>query len=185
VASEAGFPWDPPAPAEHGKQWIEIELDHPVNPWEHEGAGSINWGANLDRLAPLGEEAVGIIKEAWAQRREDPRDRAKREPKESEPVDRVPTTGASINPGWASRVEFREYWIHLTLYQPINERWQEKEGEDWYRGELVNDGIVRRGVTVEATTHLGRRALRIVETLHGAHPFNELEPPERGAWYGS
>jgi hypothetical protein len=38
------------------------------------------------------------------------------------------------------------------------ERWQEKEGEDWYRGELVNDGIVKRGVTVEATTHLGRKS---------------------------
>jgi hypothetical protein len=47
----------------------------------------------------------------------------------------------------------------------------------------VNDGIIRRGVTVEATTHLGRRALRIVETLHGAHPFNGLKRPERGDWY--
>jgi hypothetical protein len=63
VTSEGGFPWDAPARNEHGKQWIEIELDHPVNPWEHEGAGSISWGANLDRLGPLGEEAVSIIKE--------------------------------------------------------------------------------------------------------------------------
>ncbi len=184
MASEAGFPWGPPDPVQHGRQWIEIELDHPVNPWEHEGAGSITWGANLDRLAPLGEAAVAIIREAWEQRRKDPRDRAKQEAEESEPVDRVPTTGASIKPGWASRVEFNQYWIHLTLYQPINERWQEEQGENWSRGGLVNDGIVKRGVTVEATTHLGRRALRIVEALHGAHPFNELKRPERGDWYG-
>jgi hypothetical protein len=184
VASEAGFPWGPSASADHGREWIEIELDHPVNPWEHEGAGSITWGANLDRFAPLGEEAVGIIREAWEQRREDPCDRAKREPEESEPVDRVPNTGASIKPGWASRVEFEQYWIHLTLHQPIKKRWREEQGENWSRGELVNDGIVKRGVTVEATTHLGRRALRIVETLHGAHPFNELKRPERGDWYG-
>jgi hypothetical protein len=154
VASEAGFPWGPSASADHGREWIEIELDHPVNPWEHEGAGSITWGANLDRFAPLGEEAVGIIREAWDQRREDPCDRAKREPEESEPVDRVPNTDASIKPGWASRVEFEQYWIHLTLHQPINERWREGQGENWSRGELVNDGIVKRGVTVEATTHL-------------------------------
>jgi hypothetical protein len=43
-------------------------------------------------------------------------------------------------------------------------------------GKLVNDGIVERGVTVEATTKLGRRALRIVEALHSAHPRNEREP---------
>ena len=77
MTSEAGFPRDAPAPNEHGKQWIEIELDHPVNPWEHEGAGSVSWGANLDRLAPLGEEAVSIIKEAWELRQEDPRERAR------------------------------------------------------------------------------------------------------------
>jgi hypothetical protein len=41
-----------------------VRLDRPVNAWEHEGAGSITWGANLDRLATLGEEAVSIIKEA-------------------------------------------------------------------------------------------------------------------------
>jgi hypothetical protein len=123
--------------------------------------------------------------ESARRRQEHPRDRAKREPEESQPVDRVPTTGASIKPGWANRIEFNQYWIHLTLYQPINERWQEEQGENWSRGELLNDGIVKRGVTVEATTHLGRRALRIVETLHGAHPFNELKRPERGACYGS
>ncbi len=184
MASEAGFPCGPSASAERGRKWIEIELDHPVNPWEHEGAGSITWVANLDRVAPLGEEAVGIIREAWEQRREDPRDRAKREREESEPDDRVPTTGAATKPGWASRVEFEQHWIHLTLFQPINERWREEEGENWSRGELVNDGIVKRGVTVEATTHLGRRALPIVETLHGAHPFNEPKRPERGDWYG-
>ena len=72
--------------AEHERHWIEIELDHPVNPWEHEVAGSITWGANLDRSAPVGEQAVSII----------------------------------------------------------------------------NDGIVKRGVSIEATTHLGRTALRIV-----------------------
>ena len=93
MTSGAGFPWDAPAPNEHGKQWIEIELHHPVNPWEHEGAGSITWGANLDRLAPLGEEAVSIIKEAWERRREDPRERAKREAEESEQVDRRPSPG--------------------------------------------------------------------------------------------
>ena len=75
--------------------------------------------------------------------------------------------------------------IHLTLYQPINERWVEKTRENWSRGELINDGIVQRSVTVEATTRLGRKALRILEALHGAHPFNELERPERGAWYDS
>jgi hypothetical protein len=37
VASEAGFPWGPSASAEHGREWIEIEPDHPVNPWEDEG----------------------------------------------------------------------------------------------------------------------------------------------------
>ena len=57
MTSGADFPWDTPAPNEHGKQWIEVELDHPANPWEHEGAASITWGANLDRLAPLGEMA--------------------------------------------------------------------------------------------------------------------------------
>jgi hypothetical protein len=185
VALEAGLRWDAPAPAEHGSQWIKIELDHPVNPWEHEGAGSITWGAHLDRLAPLGEEAVSIIKEAWGQRREDPRGRTRREQEESEPVDRRSTTGTLIKPGWAGRVEFSQYWIRLTLYQPINERWVEETGENWSRGELINDGIVQRSVTVEATTCLGRGALRIVEALHSAHPFNELERPERGAWYDS
>ena len=183
MALEAGLPWDAPAPTEHGREWIKIELDHPVNPWEHEGAGSITWGANLDRLAPLGEEAVSIIKEAWGQRREDPRERTKREQEESEPVDRSPSTGASIKPGWAERVGFSQYWIRLTLYQPINEQWIEESGENWSRGKLINDGVVERGVTVEATTRLGRRALRIVEALHSAHPFDELERPERGAWY--
>jgi hypothetical protein len=38
-------------------------------------------------------------------------------------------------------------------------------------------------VTVEATTALGRRALRIVESLHSAHPFNESDHPESGNWY--
>ena len=185
MTSEGDFPWDAPAPNEHGKQWIEIELDHPVNPWEHEGAGSISWGANLDRLAPLGEEAVSIIKEAWERRQEDPRERAKLEAEESEPVDRGPSSGASIKPGWGERVEFSQYWIHLTLYQPINQRWVEERGENWSHGELVDDGIVKRSATVEATTRLGRRALRIIEALHGAHPFNELETPERGTWYDS
>ena len=183
MALEAGLAWDAPAPAEHGKQWIKIELDHPVNPWEHEGAGSITWGAHLDRLAPLGEEAVSIIEEAWEHRGEPTG--TKREQDESQPVERVPDASASIKPGWASRVEFTQYWIHLTLHQPINERWVEETGENWSRGELINDGIVERGVTVEATTRLGRRALRIVEALHSAHPLNELEPPERGAWYDS
>ncbi len=114
MRSGAGFPWDAPAPNEHGKQWIEIELDHPVNPWEHEGAGSITWGANLDRLAPLGEEAVSIIKAAWERRQEGPRERAKREAEESEPVDRGPTSGAPIRPGWGERVELNQYWIHMT-----------------------------------------------------------------------
>ncbi len=183
MALEAGLPWDAPAPIEHGKQWIKIELDHPVNPWEHDGAGSITWGAHLDRLAPLGEQAVSIVKEAWTQRREDPRERTERERGESQPVDRRPTTVTSIKPGWAGRVEFSQYWIHLTLYQPINERWVEETGENWSRGELINDGIVQRSVTVEATTRLGRKALRIIEALHSGHPFNEREPPERGTWY--
>lgn len=29
-------------------------------------------------------------------------------------------------------------------------------GEDWSHGELVDDGIVKRSATVEATTRLGR-----------------------------
>jgi hypothetical protein len=180
----AGLPSDAPPPAEHGRQWIEIELDHPVNPWEHEGAGSITWGAHLDRLAPLGEEAVSIILEAWEHRQDGPHDAAKREREESEPIQRTTRTGPAIKPGWASRVEFSQYWLHLTLYQAINERWREESGVNWSRGELINDGIVKRGVTVEATTRLGRRALGLVEALHSAHPFGELqEPPDRGDWY--
>ncbi|MGZ6693944.1 MAG: hypothetical protein ACXVHQ_42025 [Solirubrobacteraceae bacterium] len=185
MTSEPGFPWDSPAPTEHGKHAIEIELSYPVNPWEHEGAGAITWGAALDRLAPLGEDAVGIIKEAWEQQREHPCDRTNREQKESEPFDRGPTAAAGIKPGWASRVEFRQYWIRLTLSVPLNERWVEEAGENWSRGQLINDGMVMRSVTVEATTRLGRRALRIIEALHSAHPFNDAEPPERGAWYDS
>jgi hypothetical protein len=73
----------------------------------------------------------------------------------------------------------------MTLHQPINERWVEETGENWSRGEVISDGIVERSVTLEATTRLGRRALRIVEALHSAHPFDELERPERGAWYDS
>ncbi len=71
------------------------------------------------------------------------------------------------------------------LSVPVNERWVEEAGENWSRGQLINDGIVKRSVTVEATTRLGRRALRIIEALHSAHPFNDIEPPERGVWYGS
>jgi hypothetical protein len=70
MTAEREFSWEPPA--ESGRQWIEIELDHPVNPWEHDGAGSISWGAHLDRSAPLGEEAVSIIKEACEQRGKHP-----------------------------------------------------------------------------------------------------------------
>jgi hypothetical protein len=44
--------------AEPGRQWIEIELAHPVNPWGHEGVGSITWGANLDRSAPPGDDGI-------------------------------------------------------------------------------------------------------------------------------
>lgn len=183
MTSEAGFTWDAPAPTEHGKQWIEIELDHPVNAWEHEGAGSITWGANLDRLAPLGEEAVSIIREAWDRRGEPRRDKAAREQQESKPVDRDPTIGASVKPGWAEHVERDHYWIHLTLSVPVNERWIEETGENWTGGRLINDGVVRRSVTVEATTDLGRRAIRIVEALHSAHPLGELDEPDRGAWY--
>ena len=76
VTAEAGFSWE--APAEYGEHEIEVELSYPVNPWEHEGAGAISWGARLDRLAPLGEEAVSIIKEAWEQRDEGPHDPAGR-----------------------------------------------------------------------------------------------------------
>jgi hypothetical protein len=105
-------------------------------------------------------------------------DQTERQHREPEPVERVPTIGASIKPGWAGRIELDQYWIHLTLNQPINERWKEEAGKNWSRGELINDGVVKRGVTVEATTHLGRRALRIVEALHSAHPYGELDPPE-------
>jgi hypothetical protein len=73
----------------------------------------------------------------------------------------------------------------VTLYQPINQRWVEAQGKNWSHGGLVDDGIVKRSVTVEATTGLGRRALRIIEAVHGAHPYNELETPEPGTWYDS
>jgi hypothetical protein len=81
-----------------------------------------------------------------------------------------------MKPGWAARIELNQYWIHLTLYQPINERWKREAGKDWSRGELINDGIVKRGVTVEATTRLGRRAMQIVEALHTAHPLTSWTP---------
>ena len=45
----------------------------------------------------------------------------------------------------------------MTLYQPINQRWVEERGENWSHGELVDDGIVKRSATVEATTRLGRK----------------------------
>jgi hypothetical protein len=135
-------------------------------------------------LAPLGEEAVSIIKEAWEQRAANIHDKAEREQEESQPVDYVSTADTSIKPGWAAHIELDQYWIHLTLYQPVNERWEEKSGKNWSSGGLINDGIVKRGVTVEATTHLGHKALRIVESLHSAHPYNELDRPERGDWYG-
>jgi hypothetical protein len=179
VTAQTGFSWE--APTEHGAHHIEIELDHPVNPWEHEGAGRITWGASLDRLAPLGEEAVSIIRQAWDQRSENRRDQA--EHMQSTPVDRVPTTGASIRPGWAARIGLDEYWIHLTLHQPVNPRWHEEAGNGWSSGQLINDGVVARSVTVEATTDLGHRALRIVEALHSAHPFNGSDQPESGDWY--
>jgi hypothetical protein len=57
-----------------------------------------------------------------------------RQQEESRPVDRQPTTGASIQPGWPGRVESSQYWIHLTLCQAINERWVEETGENWSRG---------------------------------------------------
>ena len=165
-------------PTELGRQWIEIELDHPVNPWEREGARSISWGAQLDRMTPLGEEAVSIIKEAWQQRAENTRDQTQRQRNESEPVDRVAIAGASIKLGWAGRIELDQYWVNLTLYQPVNERWKRELGKNWSHQDLIDDGILRRGVIVEATTDLGRRALRIVEALHSAHPYNELDAPE-------
>ena len=181
MPSPAGFSWDPPA--EHGRHWIKIELDHPVNPWEHGGAGSITWGADLDRLAPLGEEAVSIIKEAWEHRGESPQDQSEREAGESQPVVRAPGMGAAVKPGWAERIERDRYWIRLTLHQPVNERWRETTGRHWSSGGLINDGVVNRGVIVEATTELGRRALRIVEALHAAHPHDESDAPEGGDWY--
>lgn len=39
MTSGAEFSWE--APSEHGRHWIEIELYHLVNPWEHEVVGSI------------------------------------------------------------------------------------------------------------------------------------------------
>lgn len=177
----AEFPWDPPA--EHGRHSIRIELDHPVNPWEHEGAGSITWGASLDRLAPLGEEAVSIIKEAWTHRDEEQHEQRERETEESQPIDRAPANSAGVKPGWAERIDRDQYWIRLTLYQPVNEQWLEKSGRHWSSRQLINDGVVERTVIVEATTDLGRRALRIVEALHSAHPLDESDPPEREDWY--
>jgi hypothetical protein len=127
-------------PAEHGKQSIEIELSHPVNPSEHEGAGSITWGASLDRLAPLGEEAVGIIKQAWAQRAEDPRAQVKRERTESESVERVPTADASVKPGWAARIDRDQYWIRLTLYQPVMNAGTKRPGSTGQAGNSSMTG---------------------------------------------
>jgi len=178
---EEWFSWE--APTEHGEHWIEISLDHPVNPWEHEGAGSITWGAHLDRMAPLGEEAASIIREAWQQRRENIRETAERQRQESEPVNRAPSTDAGVKPGWAERIDHDEYWIHLTLYQPVNQRWVEQKGPNWSRGERINDGILQRGVTVEATSHLGCRALQVVEALHSAHPYGRLDQPASDRWY--
>ena len=117
-------------PGEREEASIRIVLDHPVNPWEHQGAGSIWWGANLDRLAPLAEEVVSIIREAWEQRGEGIHDRGRREREESEPVEREPAAGLSIAPGWAARIEPNQYWIRLTLYRPVNPRWEEQEGEE-------------------------------------------------------
>ena len=39
-------------------------------------------------------------------------------------------------------------------------------------------------MTLEATTYQGRKALRFVESLRSAHPYNELDRPERGESYG-
>jgi len=176
VTSGVVLSWE--GPTHRGRQWIEIEIDHPVNPWEHEGAGSITWGAQLDRMTPLGEEAVSIIREA-RQREENLRDQTPRQRPESEPVERVAIAGASIKPGWAGRIERDQYWVNLTLYQPVNERWKKELGKNWSREELIDDGILKRGVIVEATTDLGRRALRIVEALHSDDPYKELAAPER------
>ncbi|MGZ6639899.1 MAG: hypothetical protein ACXVII_44705 [Solirubrobacteraceae bacterium] len=176
MTSALGLSWE--RPTERARQWIEIELDHPVNPWEHDGAGSITWGAQLDRMTPLGEEAVSIIKEAWQHREEKMRDQTRRQRDESEPVGRVAIAGTSIKPGWAGRIELDQYWVNLTLYQPVNERWKRELEKNWSHQELIDDGILKRGVIVEATTDLGRRALRIVEALHSAHPYNELDAPE-------
>jgi hypothetical protein len=177
MTSEAGFPWE--APTEHGKHWIEVEVSYPADPSKHEGAGAITWGANLDRLSPLGEEAVSIIKEAW-ERREHPHDPAKRDQKESQPIGRAPSSDATIKPGWPEHIDPLQYWVHLTLNAPVNERWVEESGENWLGGQLIDDGIVKRSVTVEATTSLGRRALRIMEALHSAHPRYESGPPKGG-----
>jgi len=176
VTSAVGLSWE--GSTERARQWIEIELDHPVNPREHDGAGSITWGAQLDRMTLLGEEAVSIIKEAWQHREENMRDQTRRQRDESEPVDRVAIAGTSIKPGWAGHIELDQYWVNLTLYQPVNERWKRELEKNWSHQELIDDGILKRGVIVEATTDLGRRALRIVEALHSAHPYNELDAEE-------
>jgi hypothetical protein len=131
-------------------------------------------------MTPLGEEAVSVIKEAWEQRGKDPRDPAKREQKESPPIDRVPSSDATMKPGWPEHIDPLQYWVRLTLDAPVNERWVEETGENWARGRLINDGVVKRSVTVEATTSLGRRALRIMEALHSAHPYDESGPPKGG-----
>jgi hypothetical protein len=185
--------WDPPtrdhrAPG-RGQHWIEIELRYPVNPWEHNGSGEISWGAHLDRLAPLGEEAVSIIREKRAQDLEEHwATRRRREEAGAKPVDLERSDGSDDQPrpGWPAHHEDGELWIHLTLYQPLNQRWEEWEGEVEYEGkkcstshgEMVDDGIIKRGATVEATTPLGQRAMRIMETLHSPHPYNELPDPE-------
>jgi hypothetical protein len=34
--------------------------------------------------------------------------------------------GEAVTPGWAERIERDQYWIRLTLHEPVNEQWLEK-----------------------------------------------------------
>lgn len=65
---------------------------------------------------------MSIIREAWHGRGEPLHGKAARERQESKPIDRDPTIGASVKPGWAEHIERDHYWIHLTLSVPVNQR---------------------------------------------------------------
>ena len=110
----------------------------------------------------------------------------RRIPSEAKPVDLERSDGKDDQPrpGWPAHHEDGELW---TLYQPLNQRWEEWEGEVEYEGkkcsmshgEMVDDGIIKRGATVEATTPLGQRPMRIMETLHSPIHTTSFRIPKK------